>query len=90
LKIVGAFATTGFALPWLLLLCYSVARNMGRHPSTTPLLYLCPPSVVSLGLDNASLIVGLIGWLFISLENAVLYAILGTVTAIVVAVWKSN
>jgi len=45
---------------------------------------------MALGLDNASLIVGLIGWLVISLGNAVLYAIPGLVVGLLVSLQKSN
>ena len=34
-------------------------------------------SLSSMALDNAGVIGGLIGWLFISLENAVLYGLVG-------------
>jgi hypothetical protein len=90
LKIVGGFAAVGFVLPWLLLAFYAIAHRMGGNPSTAPLIYLCPSSIAALGLDNASLIVGLIGWLLISATNAVLYAIPGIVVALLVGVWKSN
>jgi hypothetical protein len=66
LQIVGGFAIVGFVVPWLLLAFYAIAHRMGGSPSTAPLLYLCPSSIMALGLDNASLIVRLIGWLFIS------------------------
>jgi len=84
LQIVGAFAAVGFILPWLLLLYYAVARQLGGRPSTTMLLYVCPSSIASLGLDNASLLVGLIGWLLIGLSNAVLYSIVGALMSIFV------
>lgn len=90
LKIVGAFAAVGFVLPWLLLAFYTIANRMGGNPSTTPLLYLCPSSIMSLGLDNASLLVGLFGWLLISASNAVLYSILGIIASMFVGLWKSN
>jgi hypothetical protein len=90
LQIVGGFAAVGFVLPWLLLAFYTIARRMGIHPSTMPLLYLCPSSIMSLGLDNASLIVALFGWLLISASNAVLYSIPGFVVALFVGLQKSN
>jgi hypothetical protein len=89
LQIAGSFAAVGFVLPWLLLAFYAAAHHMGRNPSTTPLVYLCPFST-ALGLDNASLIVGLLGWLLISATNAVLYAIPGAVVGLVVGLWKSD
>ena len=90
LQIAGSFAAVGFVLPWLLLAFYAAAHHMGRNPSTTPLVYLCPFSIAALGLDNASLIVGLLGWLLISATNAVLYAIPGAVVGLVVGLWKSD
>jgi hypothetical protein len=90
LRIVSGFAAVGFVLPWLLLAFYAVADHLGAHPSTMPLLYLCPSSIVALGLDHASPIIGLFGWLFISASNAVLYAVLGIVVAIFAALRKSD
>ena len=87
-KIVGGFAAVGFALPWLLLAYFAIARSMGIHPSTASLMYLCPSSIMALGLDNASLIVGLFGWLVISGTNAVLYSIPGVVVALLFSLWK--
>jgi hypothetical protein len=77
LKVVGGFAIAGFALPWLLLTFYAFAHELDWHPSINPLLYLCPSSILALGLDDASALVGLLGWLLIALRNAVLYAAIG-------------
>jgi len=82
--VVGVFAAIGFAISWLLLLYYAVAHRLGGHPDTNLILYLCPPSIVALGLDYASLLVGLLGWLFISLGNAVLYSIAGAIVSVFV------
>jgi hypothetical protein len=90
LKIVAAFATVGFIVPWLLLVFYAIAHKVGGHPSTTPLLYLCPSSIMAVGLDNASLLVGLLGWLLISVSNAVIYAIPGVAVGIVASLCKST
>jgi hypothetical protein len=90
LNIVGGFAAVGLVLPWLLLAFYAIAHRMGRNPSTAPLIYLCPSSIAALGLDDASLIVGLLGWVLISATNAVLYAIPGAIVALLVGVWKPN
>jgi hypothetical protein len=89
-QIVAGFAAVGFVLPWLLLAYYAIAHRLGGHPSIALLLYVCPSSILSLGLDNASLMVGLIGWLFISASNAVLYAIPGIATSLFVGLRKSN
>ncbi len=41
-------------------------------------LTLCPPSFASIALDNASRWGSLVGWTLIALENAALYAAMGT------------
>jgi len=90
LRIAGRFAAVGFVLPWLLLAFYAGANHLGWRPSTKPLVCLCPSSIAALGLDNASLIVGLLGWLLISATNAVLYAIPGAIVGLLAGLWKSN
>jgi hypothetical protein len=69
LQVVGMFASIGFILPWVLVAFYAIAHRFGGNPSTKPLLYLCPSSIISSGLDNVSLLVGLLGWLLISVSN---------------------
>jgi hypothetical protein len=76
-RVIAGFGAAGFTISWLLFLFYSYAHWIEWNPSTTPLLYLCPASILSLGLDRSSLLVGLLGWLLISLSNAVLYSIVG-------------
>ena len=90
LQIVGGFAAVGFLVPWLLLAFYAIAIRKGGNPSTAPLLYLCPSSIMSLGLDNSSWVVGLIGWLLISASNAILYSIPGIIVSLFVGLWKSD
>ena len=90
LQVVGVFAAVGFVLPWLLLAFYLIARRVNWNPSTTPLLYLCPSSIMSLGLDNASWLVGLFGWLLISASNAVLYSIPGFIVSLFIGRQKSD
>jgi hypothetical protein len=87
---VGGFAAVGFVLPWLFLAFYAIAHRLGENRSTMPLLYVCPSSIISLGLDNASWIVGLLGWLLISTSNAVLYSIPGIVVSLFVGPRKSD
>ena len=82
LRVIAAFAMIGFGLSWLLLLYYSMADRLGGHPSNALLLYLCPSSIAALGLDSASVLVGLFGWLIISLSNAVLYSIPGAIISL--------
>jgi hypothetical protein len=45
---------------------------------------------MALALDNASLLVGLLGWLIIGLTNAVLYAIAGVAVGCGMGLWRSN
>ena len=89
-QIVVGFAAVGFGLPWLLLAFYAIAHRTGGHPSTVPLLFLCPFSIAAIGLEHASLIGGLIAWLVISAMNAALYAVPGFVISGLVSLWKSN
>lgn len=63
---------------------------MGVNPSTMPLVYLCPSSIMSMALDNASLLLILLVWLLISVTNAVLYSIPGAVVLLFVGLWKSD
>ena len=84
LQVALYFAGVGFVLPWLLLTYYGIAHHLGGHPNTAPLLFLCPSSIMALGLDQASLLVGILGWLMISFSNAVLYAVPGVGFGIVV------
>ena len=83
-RVIASFAGAGLIVPWLFLLCYVVADRLHISLSTTPLLYLCPSSIASLGLDGASWVVGLIGWFLIGLSNAVLYALVGIMVSIFV------
>jgi hypothetical protein len=89
-QIVVGFAAVGFGLPWVLLAFYGIAHHMGRNPSTMPLLFLCPFSIVAMGLDRASWIVGLIAWLVISAMNAALYAVPGFVISRLVGLGKTD
>jgi hypothetical protein len=90
LQIVSAFVAVGFVLPWLFLAYYMIAHRMDKYPGTTLLFYLCPSSIMSMGLDNASFLTGFIGWLLISASNAVLYAVPGIAIALLRYFWKSN
>ena len=91
IRVVFAFAVTGFAMAWFLLAVYAVAHYLKLNPSSMSLAYLCPASILALGLDSASWLVGLLGWLFISLSNAALYSIVGIlVGAVLFPLWKSD
>ena len=71
----------------MILLGYSVyAHTHHQMPNTKIFLTLCPPSIIALGLDNASELVGLLGWLVIGLMNAISYAIPGFLIGVLIAV----
>ena len=83
LKIVGGFATVGFMLPLLLLAYYSAANSIGNFPNTDLLFYLCPSSIMCMGLEHASISTGIVVWLMIAASNAILYALPGIAVALV-------
>lgn len=90
LRVVGGFAAVGFLLPLFLLAYYTAAHHMSRYPNTDLLFYLCPSSIICMGLDNASVSTAVIVWLFISASNAVLYALPGLVVALILRFRNSN
>ncbi|HTV60736.1 MAG TPA: hypothetical protein VMJ93_17820 [Verrucomicrobiae bacterium] len=90
LRVVAGFAAFGFALPWALLAYYVIAHRMGMHPSAAPLVYLCPTSIMSLGLENKTGAAGLLGWAVISVGNSVMWAIPGIVVSLFLGVRKSS
>jgi hypothetical protein len=47
--------------------------------NTALFLILCPPSLGAIGLDNAGVLGGIIGWLIIAIVNLHLYAAIGIV-----------
>jgi hypothetical protein len=81
----AAFAACGFLVCGLLLGYSFYAHAHLQIPNTKILLALCPSSIIALGLDNASTLVGLFGWLFIGLMNAISYAIPGFLIGVVIA-----
>lgn len=90
LKTVGGFAAAGFLLPLLLLAYYTAANHMGKFPSTDLLFYLCPSSIMCMGLEHASISTGIVVWLIIASSNAALYALPGIVVALIFRFGKSN
>ena len=74
-KLVVGFALVGFILPLIFLAFYAIAAHFNVYPSTTPLLYLCPTSFISIALENASAFTAVIAWLMICVSNAVLYTV---------------
>lgn len=84
-RVVVGFALVGFLLPLLLLAFYAIADQFRKYPSTTPLLYLCPSSIMSMALSMDGprpLLEGIVVWLMICGSNALLYA--GPALAVVV------
>jgi hypothetical protein len=82
----AAFAACGFFICGILLGYSAYAHAHHQMPNTKIFLTLCPPSIISLGLDNASTLVGLFGWLLIGLVNAIIYAIPGFLIGVLIAV----
>jgi hypothetical protein len=79
-KFAIGFATTGFAIGAVLCVyTFYVTSSHYKGGPPSPILYLllCPPSFAAMALDNAGVVGGLIGWLFISLMNAALYGAIG-------------
>jgi hypothetical protein len=79
-KFALGFAMTGFLIG--VGLCaytfYVISSHYkGPPPSAAVYLVLCPFSFASLALDNAGVVGGLVGWLFISIMNAAFYGVLG-------------
>jgi hypothetical protein len=76
-KYVILFAITGFLVGEALCGYAFYLTSHHRIGSAFLFLTLCPTSLGAMALDNAGVIGGVIGWLFISLENAVLYGLIG-------------
>jgi hypothetical protein len=57
-------------------LCGYAFYLTSHHETGSPFLFLvlCPPSIAAIALDNAGVVGGLVGWLFISFANADFYA----------------
>jgi hypothetical protein len=90
LKIGGGFAAVGFVLP-LLILGYSISmRYIGKYPNVDFLFYLCPSSILCLGLDKASMSTAVFVWLIIAASNSVVYALLGAVVALILGFRNSK
>ncbi len=74
------FAITGLAIG-LILGAYTFYHNLTNHGFIDETIYvvLCPPSAGAMALENAGIIGGIAGWLFISILNGGLYGLLGLV-----------
>ena len=71
-RILIGFAGVGFSIGGILL---ASRANEGLF------LLLCPPSIMAMALEKASVSEALIGWLIISLANALLYTLVGLLFA---------
>ena len=74
------FGVTGFligAALYAYTFYVTSSHYKGGSPPTALYLVLCPASFFAMALDNAGVVGGLIGWLFISLMNAALYGAIG-------------
>jgi hypothetical protein len=85
-KIVGGLAAAGFFLPLVMLAYYAVSRN----PAGNGFVHACPPCIISLALDGASIFTGIIAWFIICLSNAAIYALPGLGIAFLLNLRKSN
>jgi hypothetical protein len=84
LLIIRMFAFVGFAVPWALLAFSYFARLLGRAFDSRVFLWICPTSIFSIALDNASWWVALLCWLLIGVTNAILYGAVGIIVSVFV------
>jgi hypothetical protein len=68
-----AAGAVGFAIGMLLCAYTFYLTSHGQMGSPVLFLILCPFSILAIALDNAGVIGGILGWLFISGLNATLY-----------------
>ncbi len=85
-RIIGGFAIAGFVLPLLLLAYYHFSGTVAGEG----FVRVCPACIMSMALDNASTVTGIIVWLVICTTNAFLYALPGAGIAFLVNLRKSN
>ncbi len=73
------FGSAGFIIAAILAIyAFNLSGHKGAsHNDQALFFFLCPLSVGAEALDNAGLLGGIFGWLFISLGNAALYAGVG-------------
>ena len=71
-RVLIGFAVVGLSIGGVLL---AVHANGGLF------MLLCPPSIMAMALDKASVSDALIVWLLISLVNALLYTLVGLLFA---------
>ena len=80
-RIVIGFAAAGFIVG--MCLCGYAFYLTSHHQIGNSLVFiiLCPPSVGAMALDNAGVLGGIEGWVFISAVNCGLYSLLGLFVA---------
>jgi hypothetical protein len=83
LRIVAWFAAVGFFISFALLGYSYLFFSRNHFPNYRVTLFIYPPSIFSLALDDASTMVGLLGLLIIALMNAAVYGGLGFLVALV-------
>ena len=71
------FAIIGFVIAGTLCAYAFYLTSHHQIGNEALFLVLCPTSFSATALDNAGVAGGLIGWVIISLENAVLYGLVG-------------
>jgi hypothetical protein len=89
-KIIAIFAAIGFVMPLLVSAVYAIAGRMNVHPSYAWASYLCPPSLMALGLEGASPLAVVWGYLLIASSNAFLYALPGLAVGLYVHLRNSD
>jgi hypothetical protein len=76
-KFALGFAIVGFGIGMALCGYAFYLTSHGRIDNEALFLILCPLSIGAVALDNAGVLGGIISWVFISVENAGLYALVG-------------
>jgi hypothetical protein len=76
-KYAMGFSVAGFAIAEVLCAYAFYLTSHHQIGNYALFLILCPPSIGAMALDNAGIVGGLIGWFLISLENAVIYGLIG-------------
>jgi len=71
------FGLAGFIVAVVLCAYTFYLTSHQRVGNELVFLVLCPPSIGALALDNAGVIKGLVGWLWIAVANSALYAAAG-------------
>jgi hypothetical protein len=76
-KFAIRFALAGFMIAIALGVYAFYLTSHRRIGNEALFLFLCPPSIGAMALDNAGILGGIIGWLIIAMGNALLYGGIG-------------